>query len=79
MKLRKADPEVRAEEVWEYKPAMAGAMQAGEPLGRYDYQLSVSDRGSIWDALSLFEACRSVWNHEFGSWGLIEDTYIEGD
>ncbi len=79
MKLRKADPEVRAKEVWEYKPAMAGAMQAGEPLGRYDYQLSVSDGGSVWDALSLFEACRNVWNQELGSWGLIEDTYIDGD
>ena len=32
-RLRKTDPKIKTDEVWEYRPAMAGRMRAGQRLG----------------------------------------------
>lgn len=76
MKMRKSDPNIKTQEVWKYHAPMAGSFQAGQPLGRYEYQLSFTDQGQTRDALATFEAAEKAWTHELQAWFIIEGQYI---
>lgn len=77
LKLRKTDPDIKTDNVWEYQPAMAGSMQAGEPLGSYRYRLSLTDDGVRIEALAMFEETMKIWERELGAWFFIEGTYVK--
>ncbi|WP_316185955.1 MULTISPECIES: hypothetical protein [unclassified Bradyrhizobium] len=78
-RLRKTDVDIQTQNVWEYQPAMAGSMQAGEPLGSYRYRLVLTDKGQPIEALALFEESEGIWARELASWFLIEPQgYVEG-
>jgi hypothetical protein len=78
-KLRKTDPAIKTDQVWEYRPAMAGRMQAGEPLGSYRYRLSLSDNGKRIEALEMFDEAMRIWERELGRWFFIEGRYAGPD
>jgi hypothetical protein len=75
-RLRKTDPAIRTDEVWEYRPAMAGRMQAGEPLGSYRYRLSLTDNGTRIEALEMFDEAMRIWERELGEWFFVEGVYV---
>jgi hypothetical protein len=74
-KLRKTDPDIRTDDVWEYRPALAGRMRAGERLGSYRYRLSLTDGDQRLEALDVFEDAERAWKRELGAWFFIEGTY----
>jgi hypothetical protein len=75
-KLRKTDPNIKTDEMWEYRPAMAGRMQAGEPLGSYVYRLSLTDGDLRLEALDVFEDAMKAWERELAAWFFIEGGYV---
>jgi hypothetical protein len=76
-KLRKTDAAIKTNEVWEYRPAMAGTMQAGKPLGSYVYHLSLTDGDQRLEALDIFDKAMKIWTRELGAWFFIEGSYVE--
>ncbi|GAB9248255.1 hypothetical protein [Bradyrhizobium diazoefficiens] len=78
-RLRKTDPKIKTDEVWEYRPAMAGRMRAGQRLGSYVYRLSLTDGDQRRGALEIFEDALKVWERELAAWFFIEGRYIGPD
>ena len=75
-RLRKTDPAIKTDGVWEYRPAMAGRMRAGEPLGSYRYRLSLTDNGNRVEALEMFDEAMRIWERELAAWFFIEGRYV---
>jgi hypothetical protein len=75
-RLRKTDAAIKTDEVWEYRPAMAGRLQAGQPLGSYVYRLSLTDQGHRLEALDVFNDAMTIWERELAAWFVIEGGYV---
>jgi hypothetical protein len=75
---RTDDPEIRTEDVWEYRPLRAGSARAGH-RPHYRYRLVVTDKDQQHEALALFEEAERIWTRELESWFIIESQgYIPG-
>jgi len=78
MNIRKPDPAIKTEEVWQPQ-AVAGRMECGRtPLGSYLYRRSLIDAGTPREALEVFREAFTNWEEELGCWGFIEGRYIHG-
>ena len=78
-RLRKTDPKIKIDGVWEYRPAMVGRIQAGEPLGSYVYRLSLTDGNQRREALEIFEDAANIWERELAAWFFVEGRFIGPD
>jgi hypothetical protein len=78
-KPRRPDPNVKAEEAWEYLPPMAGRLRAGQPLGSHQYQLMLVDKGVRRDVVEIFQDAAERWEDELRASGFLEDRYIDGN
>lgn len=72
MRLRKPDSSVRVDAAWTYKPALAGQTQAGDSLGRYDFDLLIWDDGKERNAVEVFDEVFRCWEDLLSSWFFIE-------
>jgi hypothetical protein len=78
MNIRKPDPAIRTEEVWQPQ-SVAGLMECGRtPLGSYLYRLSLTDNGIPREALDVFREAFKNWEDELGWWGFVEGRYVQG-
>jgi hypothetical protein len=78
MNIRKPDPTIRTEEVWQTQ-SVAGLMQCGvTPLGSFRYRLSLTDNGLSRQALDVFREALKSWEDELGWWGFVEGRYVHG-
>ncbi|MDH2384820.1 hypothetical protein [Bradyrhizobium sp. CER78] len=78
-RLRKTDPQIKTDQVWEYRPARAGRTRAGQKAGSYVYRLSLTDGDQRREALEIFEDAVNVWERELGAWFFIEGRYVGPD
>jgi hypothetical protein len=76
-KPRRPDPNVKAEEVWQLLPPMAGRLRAGQRLGSRQYRLTLVDKDVRRDLLEIFQEAAERWEDELRASGFIEDRYID--
>lgn len=77
--IRKSDPTIKTEEVWQPQ-SVAGQMECGRtPLGSYLYRLSLTDNGISRSAVDIFHEAFKNWEDELGWWGFIEGRrFVQG-
>jgi hypothetical protein len=79
MILSYPDPTVRVEVVSQYVPPLAGTMQAGDPLGKYELHLMIWDKHVQRSAVDVFDEAFQNWCDFLAEWGFIEGRLVLGD